>query len=173
MRKLALFTTVVCLISFYYMHAHAQQQAAWDTTVQGYHYVGATTTKYFGGPGGRTVMNSRCQPVYGPTAHMCDVDEFFSTSNLPAPAGTTTLWVQPKLSNCVYNTAIVCQEAGFTGTAGSGGFTPADELNVTCTEWTDLNGTAGTTVQGTRSVGWLTNNLAPCNVKNAIACCAP
>jgi hypothetical protein len=140
MRKPAFFAAVVCLISCCGMNADAQPvQQSW-----GAHFVGPSRASTTGDAGGFISMNQLCKNTYGTPAHMCNVEEFYSTAGATRKSEGLTLWVRPAFSNCVFSTAApagtICIEEG--AAAGS----PAT-LGATCSGWTSAApGSVGTTV---------------------------
>ena len=173
MRKLALFVTVVCLISCYGMNADAQTTAS---------YLGLSA-KTTGAHGGQPGMTQLCRATFAGTAHMCTTDEFFSLAGGQASQGDIQAWVQPVLHNCVWNGSdVLCQEAGFVGLTVpppsllSTPFESAGTLYNSCTEWTsDVAGQKGTSAQhvsGTGAgTGWFLNPATDCSTTLKVACC--
>jgi len=160
MRKVALFATVVCFIFCYSLNAVGQN-------LYSSHYVGPTTGYTLGGrAGGLAGMNALCRTQYGGSAHMCNVDEFFSTA-LGGGVGSQ-LWVQPALQNCAYDgTEIMCQETGWPS------FVPTSYLFQTCSAWTVPSGLAGTSVSYEPATGWVLSTTSDCSNSYRVACCNP
>jgi hypothetical protein len=162
MRKVALFATVVCFIFCYSLNAVGQQVPR---------YVGPSTAYTEGAARGYTGMNQFCQTAYGLSAHMCNVAEFFSSAGTSGKGNQ--LWVQPALSNCVYDAdpsvaAVMCQEAG------SPTLVPTANLYITCGAWASSTlGAAGTSVLYDNINGWTLVTDTDCSTKVRVACCAP
>jgi hypothetical protein len=167
MRKLALLAAVVCLICCYGMNAAGQ------TTVQswGSHFVGAAGP-WQGAAGTLTGMNDQCQSVYGPDAHMCTVDQFYSSASISSigASGTSTLWLQPSFHDCVYDStvkAVTCRQTGVIGRQKEA------TMFQTCNNWLSNKASDTGTVYTYTATFIGTSYSEPCNKLVAIACCAP
>jgi len=166
MRKLALFAAVVGLISCIGISAEAQ---TWSTgAVQASHYVGPSTASTKGAAGGIVGMNALCQAKWGVTAHMCHADEYFASAALAKGKQTATMWLQPSLSNCFYNTGvgeIYCY-------VPSVGIEPEAGWDATCSRWeSSSNSYTGAAVIGTSTDGAYYTALG-CGTSAPVACCA-
>jgi hypothetical protein len=183
MRKLALLAAVVCLLSCYGRPALATE-AQWSESVFRDHYVGPSTSKTTGAAGGWVGISGMCQNTYGPTAHICTMDEYFISA--PGPATPSEkLWVWPSYHNCVYDTVkseLYCQcggsstwvnmgpPSGFLATGAATG--SPNEERFSCSSYTD--GTSAAT-------GWVIDlTLGPktagrvsCIASLHVACCTP
>ncbi len=160
MRKMGLFAAVVCLIFCCSLNAVGQN-------IDGSHFVGAPGLTSGARPGGLAGMNSLCRNTYAGTAHMCNVDEFFSTA-VVGGAGAQ-FWVQPVLHNCLYDASlpgVTCQEAGATE------LVPQTNLFQTCSAWTSSSG-AGTSVLYETATGWTLETATDCGQAYRVACCSP
>ncbi len=173
MRTLAFFGAVVCLISCYGMNAYAQpvEQSL------GPHFVGASRAATTGDAGGVISMNQLCKSSFGNPAHMCNVDEFYSTAGASRKTEGLTMWVLPAFGNCVFATtptpaSTICLEQGTAAAS------PAT-LGATCSGWTSaaagsgapLGTTVNTFVTGP-TVG-VTNVTEACDAILPVACCSP
>jgi hypothetical protein len=169
MRKLALFATVVCLISCYGMNAEGQTV----TLAWGSHYVGPSKSKTEGDTHGTVGMNQLCQTAYGTTAHICTVDEFFqSAAFAESSAGAPEMWVQPSFTDCVYDTGkeeVTCRMAEV-------GRVVESMYDLSCLHWTTSNqGYSGTVIvdtSGTSASGAVVTS-GNCGKSELVACCAP
>jgi hypothetical protein len=173
MRKLALFATVVCLISCYGMSADAQTQ------VWGSHFVGPSSIPINGDTngtaGGFITMNQFCMSKYGQAAHMCTVDQFYGTAG--AKTVGLTMWAKPSLSDCVWNPSATppsewCLEDGTTAAS-------PQTLGATCNRWTSAAssgppfGTTVNTIVGIPGTTSVTNVMEDCSASHPVACCSP
>ncbi len=168
MRKQAFFAAVVCLIFCCGMNADAQPvEQSW-----GPHFVGPSRASTTGDAGGFISMNQLCKNTYGTPAHMCNVDEFYSTAGASRKTEGLTMWVRPAFGNCVFSTSppgTVCIEEGTAAAS------PAT-LGATCSGWTSAAaGSVGTTVN-TFTIGpavGVTNVTEACDANLPVACCSP
>ena len=119
-------------------------------------------------------MNQVCRNTasFGATAHMCTADEFFRSAGIPSSLTTSQLWVQPSLSNCVYQSTgeIMCQEAGLS----TGAFDTPTNLYNNCSAWTSttVTGTSVLFTTGTAATtGWQLVSDTDCSKAHRVACC--
>ncbi len=113
MRNLALVAALVCLVSCYGTNAPAQ---TWSKgAVAAAHFVGPSGVRIYGGGQGDIGMNALCQATYGPTAHMCYMDEFSHTAGAVQPppknppSSALFMWIQPSVHDClVEGSDVVC-----------------------------------------------------------------
>jgi hypothetical protein len=188
MKKLALLAAVVFVVSCHGVIAVAQ-------TLD--HFVGPSYGWVSGNSQGRPGMNYYCQNAYGPTAHMCDTDEFFQTaavkpgSLIPNLGPAPYMWVHPVFHNVYWMPCNVQPCYGgslsFTvyGCFAAGGCEnvlvypygteiplQGPALDVTCFQWStndeSLNGLA---IWSTK--GQLEATPVSCNTHLQVACCAP
>jgi hypothetical protein len=184
MRKLAVLAAVVYLISCIVMSAEAQR---WNTgAVTTDHYVGASNGWNDGNVHGLVGMNALCTATFGPTAHMCNVDEFFSTAHYKkVVASATPMWIQPSLHNCLYDNSangVTCTQDDLLSDSGTGpGMVRMLESELiahgTCQgsagRWTNASSTStGLAVAGSAGSGAYTF-WGPCDAPIQAACCAP
>ncbi len=170
MKKLAFFAAVVCLISCCGLNAFGQQAP---------YYVGPSARAFPGPTIGMSGMNQYCWATFGTNSHMCTTDEFFATARIPS-GGNFYLWVQPSVTNCVYDPApaagtvppalvgvagVYCQEAGAsTLVPQSIVFQNCNPGTGTSGAWTANSGTTGTSVWTIQQRGgWTLNNETDCS----------
>ncbi len=159
MRKMALLTAVVCLISCYGMNAFGQTS----------HFVGPSKGTTNGAASGPNHMNNMCSSTYTVAAHMCNVEEFVLTAALGA---NKAMWAQPRFSNCYADsgTPTTCYENGL-------GWDTPSAISATCDEWRSISGPAGpltgTIVSNVATTGFSVSDTEPCSNIHYVACCSP
>ncbi len=184
MKKLAFFAAVVCLISCCGLNAFGQQVTS---------YVGPSARALPASNICMSGMNQFCWATFGGTSHMCTTDEFFATARIPA-GNNFYLWVQPSVTNCVYDQSppapltagVYCQEAGSpTLVPQSNVFQNCPGGSGTSGAWTANSGQNGTSVSSvTQRGGWTLHTDTDCSgtvfpsgaaagAYYRVACCSP
>jgi hypothetical protein len=191
MRKLALLAAVVWLISCYGMNAAAQ---TWSKgAVVATHFVGPSGVRISGGGQGDIGhgdigMNALCQATYGPTAHMCNMDEFSHTAGVVQPppknppSSALFMWIQPSVHDClVEGSDVVCSVSDLgrvvyslasSACAVSG---PIGESAMVSYPWSTSNPSVYGWVVEVPTDQSLTPTmlLQACDSNINVACCAP
>jgi hypothetical protein len=184
-RKLVVLAAVVFLISCVVMSAEAQTWSTGAVTTD--HYVGVSKGWNDGNVHGLVGMNALCSATFGSTAHMCNVDEFFSTAHYKkAVAYAPLMWVQPSLHNCLYDSSangVTCAQDDLLSDSGTGpGMVRELESKLiehgTCQgragRWTNASSTStGLAVAGYASGSGAYTFWCPCDAPMPVACCAP
>jgi hypothetical protein len=184
-RKLVVLAAVVFLISCVVMSAEAQTWSTGAVTTD--HYVGVSKGWNDGNVHGLVGMNALCSATFGSTAHMCNVDEFFSTAHYKkAVAYAPLMWVQPSLHNCLYDSSangVTCAQDDLLSDNGTGpGMVRELESKLiehgTCQgragRWTNASSTStGLAVAGYASGSGAYTFWCPCDAPMPVACCAP
>jgi hypothetical protein len=171
MRKLALMAAVACLVFGYAMNANAANPV-WSGTVQSEHYVGFTTATTNGNAHGQVGMNALCQAQYGVTAHICSVDQYFSSAS--AGSFVQEKWLQPSVSNCISSASspsgVLCE----VPTISNGAFIDPTEWVRYCEGWvSDSSTDFGAAAEAGAVTYAHLSNTTTCNTRLPVACCAP
>jgi hypothetical protein len=168
MKRLTLLAAIVWLISSYGMYADAQ---IWSTgSVAASHYVGPSKSTNDGNTHGIVGMNALCQATYGPTAHMCNVDEFFGTAAFTkVKQDAPFMWIEPAFHECYYDSSLgyaTCRVAGL-------GRVRETTYDLSCLGWKENDPSeSGLSIFGDTSTG-ADINIESCAHPHPAACCAP
>jgi hypothetical protein len=170
MGKLSTLAAFVCLISCIGVCAEASGPTWATGGVQASHYVGPSQGTNDGDAHGIVGMNALCQAAYGPTAHMCNVDEFFTTAAFTkSQQEAPTMWVEPIFHECYLPVSSASASCRIVGV----GRVQEDAYDHSCNEWTyDGSDMSGLTVWG-NTVSGATLTAQPCAHAYSAACCVP